>query len=103
MTQTPDRGEHGTFDRTIKRAAQRLFSCLMLLLASTLIAVPSSASAIPTPHKPSTKIDSKHASDTAATEPVAEAPVVTPPPPPPPDPLGRSTPRGAVLGFLHAA
>jgi len=33
----------------------------------------------------------------------AATPAPTPPPPPPSDPLGRSTPRGSVLGFLRAA
>src|ERR1700760_1200476 len=43
---------------------------------------------------------------TLAQPPNASAPAVVPAPaptPPPPDPLGRSTPYGAVLGFLRAA
>lgn len=48
----------------------------------------------------SKKKPAKEASAPAAQPQAAPA---TPPPPPPPDPLGRTTPRGCVLGFLRAA
>jgi MscS family membrane protein len=79
----------------------RALCILMGLLVPSFVV---SGAQSPAEAKPATA--TVHVPGTLPQAPNASAPAAVPAPaptPPPPDPLGRSTPYGAVLGFLRAA
>ena len=89
------------FDDIKAKAASA--TCTRVLLSLLLLASLANAGSHSPAHPQVSKTSSAAIQIPAPLSPASPPPVPVTPTPLPPDPLGRSTPHGTVLAFLHAA